>query len=123
MPLTRRLEEYIPLTPADREELARLAAQPICTIQRRHDLIREGESPRSVYLVVSGWGCHYRTLEDGRRQIVDFAIPGDFCDLNLFILDRMDHSIGAITRLKVVEIGRDVLHHVVTNCPNITTAL
>ncbi|HEX8842975.1 MAG TPA: Crp/Fnr family transcriptional regulator [Sphingomicrobium sp.] len=123
MPLTRRLEEYIRLSESDRKELARLSAQPTRTIPPRYDLIREGEVPDFVYLVMSGWGCHYRTLEDGRRQIVDFAIPGDFCDLNLFILDRMDHSIGAITRFKVAEIRRDVLHGVVTNCPNITTAL
>jgi CRP-like cAMP-binding protein len=123
VPLTRRLEEYIPLTDSDRRELARLSAEPTRTIRPRHDLIREGDAPDFVYLVVGGWGCHYRTLADGRRQIVDFAIPGDFCDLNLFILDRMDHSIGAITRFKVAEVRRDVLHNVVTNCPNITTAL
>jgi CRP-like cAMP-binding protein len=35
----------------------------------------------------------------------------------------MDHSIGAITRLKVAEIGREVMHDIVTNFPNITTAL
>jgi CRP-like cAMP-binding protein len=62
-------------------------------------------------------------LEDGRRQIVNFAIPGDLCDLNLFILDRMDHSIGAITSLTVAEIGREVLRGVVTTHPNITTAM
>jgi CRP-like cAMP-binding protein len=123
MRLIRRLEEYISLTDADRQELADLSSQPTHTIPPRYDLIRDGDAPRSIYLVISGWGCHYRTLEDGRRQIVDFAIPGDFCDLNLFVLDRMDHSIGAITRFKVVEIGREVLHRVVTNCPNITTAL
>ena len=121
--LTRRLEEYTPLTEADRSELARLSSQPTHTIQPRRDLLREGDAPRSLYLIVEGWGCHYLTLEDGRRQIVDFAIPGDLCDLNLFILDRMDHSIGAITRLKVAEIGREVFRRVVTNAPNITTAL
>lgn len=121
--LTRRLEEYTPLSDADCRELAKLAAQSTFTIQPRRDLIREGDTPHSVYLIVDGWACQYRTLEDGRRQIVDFAVPGDLCDLNLFILDRMDHSIGAITRLKVAEIGRDVLHAVITNFPNITTAL
>jgi len=35
----------------------------------------------------------------------------------------MDHSIGAITSLTVAEIGREVLHGVVTTHPNITTAL
>lgn len=121
--LTRRLEEYIPLTDADRSELANLCAQSTHTISAKRDLICEGEAPRSVYIILDGWACHYRSLGDGRRQIVDFAIPGDLCDLNLFILDRMDHSIAAITRLKVAEVGREVLHRVVTSFPNITTAL
>lgn len=120
--LTRRLEEYTPLTDADRTELLRLCAQSTRTVQAKLDLISEGDTPRFIYVILDGWACHYRTLENGRRQVVDFAIPGDLCDLNLFILDRMDHSIGAITRLKVAEIGREFLHGVVTNFPNITTA-
>ena len=121
-PLTRRLEEYTPLTNADRAELALLSGQPTHTIQARRDLIREGDTPRCLYLIMEGWGYHYRTLADGRVQIVDFAIPGDLCDLNLFILDRMDHAIGALTKLRVAEIGREVLRRVITNHPNITTA-
>jgi CRP-like cAMP-binding protein len=121
--LTRRLEEYTPLTQAERDELARLAALCTQTIPPRRDLIREGDAPRSLYLILEGWACHYRTLEDGRRQIVDFAVPGDLCDLNLFILDRMDHSIGAVTRLKVAVIPRHEFLDVVTTSPNITTAL
>jgi CRP-like cAMP-binding protein len=121
--LTRRLSEYTVLTDSDRAELARLTASPGRTIQARRDLISEGKVPRSVYLILEGWAYQYRTLEDGRRQIIDFAIPGDLCDLNLFILDRMDHSIGALTRLKVAEIGRQVLQSLVTSSANITTAL
>ena len=121
--LTRRLEEFTPLAEADRQVLARLCTQATHTIQPKRDLIREGDAPRSVYVILEGWACHYRTLEDGRRQIVDFAVPGDLCDLNVFILDRMDHSIGAITRLRVAEISREVLHSVVTSSPNVTTAL
>jgi CRP-like cAMP-binding protein len=121
--LTRRLEEFTALSEGDRNELARLCTQSTHTVQSRRDLMREGEAPRSVYVILEGWACHYRTLNDGRRQIVDFAVPGDICDLNIFILDRMDHSIGAITRLRVAEIGREVLHTVVTTYPKITTAL
>jgi CRP-like cAMP-binding protein len=121
--LTRRLEEYIPLTDADRDELARLCAQSTHTIQAKRDLISEGDAPRAIYVILDGWACHYRNIENGRRQIVDFAIPGDLCELNLFILDRMDHSICALTPLKVAEVGREVFHRVVTQSPNITTAL
>ncbi len=123
MPLIRRLEEFTSLSDADRAELADLANQPTHTIPARRDLLREGDAPRALYLVLEGWACHYRDLKDGRRQIVDFAIPGDLCDLNLFILDKMDHSIGAITRLKVAEISREVIHRIVTSRPSITTAL
>jgi CRP-like cAMP-binding protein len=122
-PLTRRLEEFTPLTDADRAELARLSNQPTHVILARRDLIREGDAPGCLYLIVEGWACHYRMLKDGRTQVVDFAIPGDICDLNLFILDRMDHAIGAVTGLRVAEIGREALHRIITNHPNITTAL
>ena len=121
--LTRRLEEYTPLTDADRAELARLCAQYTRTVGAKAELIHEGDAPRAIYVILDGWACHYRSLQDGRRQIVDFAIPGDLCDLNLFILDRMDHSICSITRLKVAEVGREMFHRVITNFPNITTAL
>lgn len=121
--LTRRLEEFTPLTPADRAELALLDEQPIHVIPAKRDLIQEGDKPRAVYLILEGWASRYRMLKDGRRQIVDFSIPGDLCDLNLFVLKRMDHSIGALTKLRVAEISREVLHRIVTNFPNITTAL
>src|SRR5256885_971208 len=72
--LTRRLEEFTALTDLDRAELTRVCTQSTHTIDARRDLIREGDAPRSVYLILKGWACHYRTLPDGRRQIVDFAI-------------------------------------------------
>lgn len=121
--LTRRLDEYVDLTDADRAKLALLSAQPTHTIEARRDLIRQGDAPRSIFLIFEGWACHYRSLSDGRRQIVDFAIPGDLCDLNVFILKHMDHSIGALTDIKVVEINREVLHALVQDSPNIATGL
>jgi len=121
--LTRRLEEYVVLSDKDRAEFARISALPSRIIQPRYDLIRQGDAPSSIFLVLDGWACHYRTLEDGRRQIVDFAIPGDLCDLNIFILDRMDHSIGALTRLRVAEIRHDDLYELVSGSAAIATAL
>jgi len=121
--LIRRLEEFTPLSDADRAALTQLSQHSTRMVEAKRDLIREGEAPNSLFLILEGWACHCRELDDGRRQIVDFAVPGDLCDLNLFILDRMDHSISAITRLKVAQIGGEVLRSLVTTHPNITTAL
>lgn len=120
--LTRRLEEYTELSDADRQKLASLTSRSAITIEAKRDLIRQGDAPQALYLILEGWACHYRTL-NGHRQIVDFAVPGDLCDFNLFILDRMDHSIGAISRLRVAEIDRDDFECMVHNHPNVTIAL
>jgi CRP-like cAMP-binding protein len=85
--------------------------------------MREGEQPKFVHLVVDGWACRYKALPDGRRQIVAFFVPGDLCDLNVYVLNRMDHSIGAITRLSVADIGRDEMDQLTANHPRVTQAL
>ena len=36
----------------------------------------------SVYVLLDGWAFRYQDLKDGRRQIVDFALPGDVVGLN-----------------------------------------
>jgi len=120
--LTSRLEAFTRLSPEDKAALEKLS-KVSRTVAPRRDLIREGEKPNYVHLMLDGWACRYKTLPDGRRQIVAFFVPGDFCDLNVYILKQMDHSIGAITRLAVADISRDEMDHLTTNHPRITQAL
>ena len=75
-------------------------------IGARRNIIREGDRPDHVHLVVEGWAARYKLLPDGARQITAFLIPGDFCDLHVTILGEMDHSIAALTRAKVAFISR-----------------
>src|SRR6185369_11183593 len=95
-----KLEAYTRLSADDRAALAQLSRN-FRYVDARRDLIAEGDKPRYVHLVLDGWACRYKQLPDGKRQIVALFVPGDFCDLNIYILKAMDHSIGAITRLKV----------------------
>jgi len=39
--------------------------------------LREGETPRYIFTLFSGWAFRYKQLQDGRRQILSFIIPGD----------------------------------------------
>jgi CRP-like cAMP-binding protein len=122
-PLVRRLEEYTELSAEARDALAALSAKPPTRIGPRRDLIRQGATPVHVYLISQGWACRYKSLPDGRRQVVDFLIPGDLCDLNIYILSRIDHSIGAVTALDVIEIPREELEAITEAHPQITRAL
>lgn len=111
-PLNLRLQKYADLTSDDQAALDRLARGTPREVPARRDLIREGEAPRTAYLIQSGWGCRYKALADGRRQIVDFLVPGDLCDLHVEVLTQMDHSIGAVTQMKVAEIAPSELGRV-----------
>ena len=94
-----RLEAFTRLSSDDRAALAQLSRNHRF-VDARRDVISEGDRPRHVHLLLEGWACRYKTLPDGKRQIVGLFVPGDFCDLNIYILKYMDHSIGAITRVK-----------------------
>lgn len=120
--MPRKLEAFTRLSADDKAAIAQVTRN-IRIVDARRDLIAEGDKPRYVHHVLDGWGCRYKQLPDGKRQIVSFFVPGDFCDLNIYILRYMDHSIGAITRLKVAMITQDEMNALTTERPRITQAL
>jgi CRP-like cAMP-binding protein len=121
-PLIRKLEQFVRLSSVDRGFLERAASERVRKFGPRADITREGEKPKDVHLILSGWACRNKQLEDGRRQIVSF-FPGDICDLNLFILKEMDHSIGTITPVTIADLPRNVFDEIGAGYPRGSTAL
>jgi len=117
-----KLDAFTRLSAADRSALAQVGRN-VRFVDARRDLISEGERPRHVYLVLDGWACRYKQLPDGKRQIVSIFVPGDFCNVNVYILKAMDHSISAITRLKVATITPEEMNSLTADRPAITQAL
>jgi predicted PurR-regulated permease PerM/CRP-like cAMP-binding protein len=81
-------------------------AGPGRRVDARTDIIREGDRPDDVRLVLEGFACRYKILPDGKRHIMAYLVPGDLCDMHVFILKEMDHSIGTLSACRVVEIPR-----------------
>ena len=104
-PLTRKLENFSPLSLDDRRLLDDIV-KPSRTVGARADIILEGHASKDVRLILQGFACRYKLLKSGKRQIVAYLIPGDLCDLNVFILKAMDHSIGTLSPCTVVDIPR-----------------
>jgi CRP-like cAMP-binding protein len=117
-----KLEAFTKLSADDHAALSRVS-QNFRFVDARRDLIAEGDKPRYVHLVMDGWACRYKQLPDGKRQIVSIFVPGDFCDVNVYILKEMDHSIGAITRLKVAMITPEEMAALTAERPRVTQAL
>jgi CRP-like cAMP-binding protein len=87
------------------------------------DITSEGDPIDSVRIVLSGWLCRYKTLEDGRRQIVNFVLPGDSCDACVYLLSVMDHSIGALTAVAYAEIKRAAFEQMLASDRSLAEAM
>ena len=106
--LIRKFERLSLLNLEDKALLAHATATSY-VVGPRQDIIAEGQTPSDVHLIVSGMACRHKTIENGARQIVGYLLPGDFCDLHVFILDQMDHTISTLTECQVVDIPRDTI--------------
>ena len=104
-PLVRKLQLFGTL-PAEDTQLLDAVSAPVRKVDGRQDIIHEGDSPENVQLVLDGFACRYKTLHDGKRSIFAYLLPGDFCDLNVFILKAMDHTIATLGPCAVVAIPR-----------------
>jgi len=120
--LVRKLERFAPLPDAEKSAL-RSAIVQMKSFGAHEDLAREGDATGAVNVVLSGFACRQKLLPDGRRQIIGFLLPGDICDVRVFLLRRMDHSIGAITPVKVGILAREAVLELTENYPRLTRAL
>ncbi|HEV7440258.1 MAG TPA: Crp/Fnr family transcriptional regulator [Methylobacterium sp.] len=122
-PIIRRLEGFTRLSQDDKRALREAASERVRRLGPREDIIVEGDPPRDVNLILDGWACRYKTLEDGRRQIIAFFLPGDTCDPHTLTFREMDHSLGALTAVTLAEISRESLHSLGETSPRVGQAL
>jgi CRP-like cAMP-binding protein len=86
-------------------------------------LISEGERPDRIRIVLSGWLSRYKLLEDGRRQIVNFILPGEICHGFAYLLPRSDHSIDTLTPVAYSEIQREQFEELIAGERSLMEAL
>jgi CRP-like cAMP-binding protein len=75
-PFVRRLAQISRLSPAEITILDELQSNTR-TVRRSSDITTEGRSEGSFFIIIEGNAMRYRTLRDGRRQIVNLVFPGD----------------------------------------------
>jgi CRP-like cAMP-binding protein len=121
-PLIRKLNLFAPLSGPDTKLLERICSNPR-SVKARQDLIREGEAPDMVHLILEGFACRYKVIPDGTRSIMAYLLPGDMADWHVFILREMDHSVATLSPCRVVDIPRAAVVEITDKHPAITRAL
>ena len=117
-PLLARLAHFI--EPAD-ADLA--ALRVLCgTAQQARagtQLAAEGADRQAAILIHEGWAMRHRSLADGRRQIMDFVLPGDFCDPSIFVSRRSDSAVTSITAVRYSAVSQASLLDAVLHSPRL----
>lgn len=103
-----RLSHFAELSDRERRSLARLEEH-----ERRYergDTIREqGERANELFIVKSGWAYSHVLIEDGRRQILRLAFPGDLLGTSSVAFGHASNGLTAVTDCVVCPFERSAL--------------
>lgn len=87
------------------------------TVKAGADLFRFGDTGEAIYSLVDGWVALYNLLEDGRRQILQFALPGTILAFAPVRRAVMSYSALALTDAVVCVIPHEKLGRVSREYP------
>ncbi|WP_029059268.1 Crp/Fnr family transcriptional regulator [Stappia stellulata] len=85
-------------------------------------LLEENKTPH-LYTILDGWAFRHKSLVDGRRQILNFAFPGDLLGLQLAILSEMQHTVTALTRTTLCVFQRDKVWSIFKEYPTLAYSM
>lgn len=103
----------------DVRELQRLAS-PLY-LRSGNTIFSEGEVAETAFGVSHGVVRLYKLLPDGRRQILSFALPGDF--LGMPLAERHNFSADAIGEVSLCRFSRQTLAQFIQSSPTIMRLL
>lgn len=94
-----RLRQTAGVLPVSKAELVRIQdfRHGARSVRAGGTVIAELSDPRHLYTLYAGWAFRFTTLKDGRRQILNFLLPGDFIGLQAEFADAATHGVEALT--------------------------
>ncbi|MGB3805699.1 MAG: Crp/Fnr family transcriptional regulator [Erythrobacter sp.] len=121
--LVRKLEGYAPLKERSKQILRDLSERQVSLVDAGSVIIEDGDKPDDICLIVEGWAARYKVSHEGGRRIMAFLLPGDFCELEIAVLEQMDHAIMALTPCKVARLDSEAVKRILAEDPALADAL
>jgi CRP/FNR family transcriptional regulator, anaerobic regulatory protein len=102
------------LDQADLAEFERISRQ--VQFAPNESLFSAGQLAGSVHTLTSGVARLYKLLPDGRRQVIGFALPGDF--IGTASTDRYSFSAEAVDTVTACRLSREAFTHFIERRPH-----
>ncbi len=101
----RRRELFVELARDEVEFMQRFKVGEL-VVDPGTPLLMEGSNSPQLYTALSGMGLRYKLLKDGKRQVINFVMPGDFLGLQASVMGEMGHSVEATSRMTLCVFDR-----------------
>lgn len=86
-------------------------------------LYREGDILDEVFTLHTGWVLIYKTLEDGKRQVLRIALPGEFLAYHPDMDDPVDHSAVALSQCRLCAFAVKTVKQLIMDQPELSQRL
>src|SRR5258706_10769823 len=84
------------------------------------EIIPAGEDQAELYTLYAGWAFRCKTLPDGRRQILNFILPGDLIGLQGAMFEAALYSVEALTEVQLCVLPRRKVWSLFENMPELS---
>ena len=121
-PLVERLRPYLVLSRAEVEFLGDLH-EPRRKLARHREVIVAGRRYDHLFILCSGVVSRYKVLPDGKRQVLNVGLPGDFIGFPSCLFEVAVNSVAALTEVELSFVPFGKLFELFTRFPRVGTAL
>lgn len=120
-PLMSRVSHYVDIGEDSFESLSKLPHR-VETRRPGEEIVAIGDTIDFVFVVEAGWAIRHRILDDGRRQIMNFMLPGTCFDMMSMAYAKSDHSVSAATEVTLRRIKSTDFLKAISEHPRLATA-
>lgn len=120
--LIEKLKGHFSVSHDLRQDLDALVRERV-TFEAGDTVVRAGDKFTALYLVDDGWVLRARYLPGGSRQIVNFALPGDFLNFTSLMFQQSEYDLVARTPLALWKLQAKNFREMMARHPGLAEAL
>lgn len=104
----RARDQFVPMSQEEVNVMQRFKVGEL-VVDAGAPILMQGSNSPQLFTALHGMGLRYKYLENGKRQVVNFILPGDFIGLQAAVLGEMGHSVEATTKMTLCVFNRSAI--------------